>query len=417
MCSSDLLVRRADGSLQRIGNWPSESSPEALRERERHYCLDITHPLAAEWLRELFATIARAGYEMIKIDFVAWSILAAERFHDTTRSAAQVYRDGAAIMRAAVGDACHLLECGPGNVTVGLIDSMRIEADTNYGSADAAWKQYFTDPASSSAAAARRYYFHRRTWINDVDHVCLDLLTQQQAEAVATLVALSGGNTISGDRLVDLEPAKLEVLKKILPAYGDAATPVDLFEAAAPATFVLHVERPFARWTIVALFNADLTGAVERRVPLERLGLDARAEYLAFDFWKARFFGRTRSGLVATLAPGSVTLLALHEATGAPQWLSTSRHVVQGGLELEDARWLEAGRTYSGVSTGPRGSAHDVFVFVPGDHAWTWERPSRVSSRADYSVRLVEANVARVRVRFDERERVAWKIVPDELAF
>ena len=86
-------------------------------------------------------------------------------------------------------------------------------------------------------------------------------VTQQQAEAVATLVALSGGNTISGDRLVDLEPAKLEVLKKILPAYGDAATPVDLFEAAAPATFVLHVERPFARWTIVALFNADLTGA------------------------------------------------------------------------------------------------------------------------------------------------------------
>ena len=110
-------------------------------------------------------------------------------------------------------------------------------------------------------------------------------------------------------------------------------------------------------------------------------------------------------------------LLALHVAAGAPQWLSTSRHVVQGGLELEDARWLEAGRTYSGVSTGPRGSAHDVFVFVPGDHAWTWERPSRVSSRADYSVRLVEANVARVRVRFDERERVAWKIVPDELAF
>ena len=47
------LVRRRDGSLQRIGNWESENSPEALREVVKCYCLDITHPEAAEWLREL----------------------------------------------------------------------------------------------------------------------------------------------------------------------------------------------------------------------------------------------------------------------------------------------------------------------------------------------------------------------------
>ena len=74
-------------------------------------------------------------------------------------------------MRAAAGDGCHLLDCGPGNTTVGLIDSMRIEADVNYGYAAAAWTQYFEDPACSVAAAAKRYYFHRRTWVNDDDHV------------------------------------------------------------------------------------------------------------------------------------------------------------------------------------------------------------------------------------------------------
>ncbi len=95
---------------------------------------------------------------------------------------------------------------------------MRVEADINYGYAAAAWKQYFEDPACSAAAAAKRYYFHRRTWVNDVDHVCLDLLTAQQAQAAATLIALSGGNMISGDRLVDLDPAKLEILKKITPS-------------------------------------------------------------------------------------------------------------------------------------------------------------------------------------------------------
>jgi hypothetical protein len=412
------LVRRGDGSLQRIGNWASETSTEALRERVRHYCLDITHPGAAEWLRELFVTLAqRWGYEMIKIDFMAWSILAAERFHDPARSSAEVYRRGVEIMRAAAGEGCHLQDCGPGNVTVGLVDSMRIEADTNYGYADAAWKQYFGDPACSAAAAARRYFFHRRTWVNDVDHVCLDLLAPPQAQAVATLVALSGGNTISGDRLVDLEPAKLEILKKILPAYGAAAVPVDLFEDEMPATFVLHVERPFARWTVVALFNADRAAGVERRIALERLQLDPRADYLAFDFWNQRFAGSVKGELVASVAPGAVTLLALHAATGAPQLLSTNRHVLQGALEIEDVRWDEGARTLHGVSLGPPGSAHDVFVFVPAGLPWAWDaRHIHVRDYASSTVRVVDANVVRVHVRFGHEARAAWRVDLNDLA-
>jgi hypothetical protein len=410
------LVKRRDGSLQRIGNWESENSPEALREAVKHYCLDITHPEAAQWLRDLFETIAqRWGYEMIKVDFMAWSILAAERYRDPTLSSAEVYRRGLEIMRGAVGAGCHLLECGPGNVTVGLIDSMRIEADINYGYAGAAWKQYFQDPACTTAAAAKRYYFHRRAWVNDADHVCLDLLTGQQAEAAATIVALSGGNMISGDRLIDLDPAKLEILKKITPSYGEAAIPVDLFDADIPTTFVWHFERPFAQWSVAAFFNPDLTTAVERRFAFRRLGLDPAKSYLAFDFWKQRFVGEFANELGVTVQPGSVTLLALHAATGTPQVLSTSRHVTQGAIEIEDVQWNETDRTLSGISLGPPQSAHDVFVHVPGEHPWTWEEPARMRDYAGYSLRLVDANIVRVHVRFENVGRVAWKIDVDDL--
>jgi hypothetical protein len=405
------LVRRRDGSLQRIGNWESESSTEALRETTKCYCLDITHPEAAAWLRDLFDTIARRwGYELIKIDFMAWSILAAQRYHDPTRSSAEVYRHGLKIMRAAAGEGCHILECGPGNTTVGLIDSMRIEADTNYGYAEAAWRQYFVGPACSLAAAAKRYCFHGRTWVNDVDHVCLHLLTPQQAEAAAACVALSGGNTISGDRLVDLDPAKLEILKKVMPAHAEAAVPVDLLDADVPTTFVWHVERPFAAWSVVALFNPQLDVALERRFALSRLGLDPSKVYLAFDFWKQRFVGEVGNELRLTVQPGSVTLLALHAATGVPQLLSTSRHVAQGAIELEDVQWSAAQRTLSGLSLGPPGSAHDVFVYVPEDHAWSWEKPARGRDHAGYSLKLVDAHVVRVHVRFERESRVAWKI-------
>ena len=113
---------------------------------------------------DLVSTIVNDwGYEMIKIDFMAWSILAAERYYDPTLSSAQVYRKGLEIMRKAAGDNCHILECGPGTTTIGLIDSMRIEADVNYGFSETAWETYFLHPASSASAAAKRYYFHKRT--------------------------------------------------------------------------------------------------------------------------------------------------------------------------------------------------------------------------------------------------------------
>jgi hypothetical protein len=411
----DWLVHRTDGSLQRIGNWPDEDSPAAQSETVKRYCLDITNPQAAEWLRDLFETVARRwGFEMIKIDFMAWSVLAAERFQDPTVSSAEVYRRGASIMRAAAGERCHILECGPGNTTVGLIDSMRIEADVFYGYAAEAWRQYFNDPASSTAAAAKRYYFHRRTWVNDVEQICIDLLTPRQARAVATLIAFSGGNTITGDRLVDLDPAKVDILKKIMPSYGEAAVPVDLFDSDVPTTFVLRVERPFAAWSLVAFFNRDLDAPTERRFPLHRLGLDPAKTYLAFDFWKQQFVGEVTNELSAGIEAGGVTLLALHAATGTPQFLSTSRHVVQGAIELDDLRWHEGPGRLSGISTGHKQSAHDVFVYVPGDRPWTWEgRETLIRDKAGYSLRLVDPNVIRVHVRFDDDTRVHWHVDAD----
>ena len=175
-------------------------------------------------------------------------------------------------MRKAAGDKCHILECGPGAITVGLIDSMRLEADVYYGFAEAAWNTYFLHEASSASAAAKRYYFHKRTWINDVDHVCLDLLNNQQSEAAATLIAMSGGNMFSGDRLTQLDTYKLEVIKKIIPSFGQAAIPVDLFDKGKPSAFIMKIEKPFAKWSVAGFFNSSLDEPVEMEFSMEVSG-------------------------------------------------------------------------------------------------------------------------------------------------
>jgi melibiase-like protein len=404
------LLKNTDGSLKRVGNWPENAQPPA-DENPKRYCLDITHPEAAKWLHGLIETIVDEwGYEMIKIDFVAWSILAADRYHDPTMSSAEVYRRGLEIMRDAAGEKCHILDCGPGATTVGLIDSMRIEADVNYGFSESAWDTYFLHEASSASAAAKRYYFHKRTWINDVDHICIDLLHDQQAQAAATIIAMSGGNMISGDRLTQLDISKLEIIKKILPSSGEAATPVDLFDSDRQSVFVVRIKRQFGEWTIAAFFNPSLEQPVEKRFSLKRLWLDPHKTYLAFDFWKQQFVGEITGEVNLTIEPGSVTLLSVHEKAGKPQFVSTDRHVTQGAIEIENVNWDETEQTYFGTSRGPLHSSHSVSVYIPQQHAWTWSGSALFRDHDSYSLKLVNKNIIRVHVNFEKSDKVKWEI-------
>jgi hypothetical protein len=411
----DWLLRHPDGQLKRVGPWPSEDSDWARNENPKRYGLDITHPAAAAWLANLFDTVAKQwGYEMLKIDFVDWSLLSAERYHDPAVTRAEAYRKGFEIMRQTVGPQCHLQDCGPGPVTVGLLDSMRIELDQNYGFRHNAWKQYFLSSTSSAPAAAKRYYFHKRTWINDADHVCLSALSLSQAQAAATLIALSGGNLISGDRLPDLDPARLEILKKVLPSWGEAARPMNLFDTDLHTVFALPVRKSFGEWTIVGVFNPSEKDSIQQGLPLERLWLDPRKTYLAYDFWREAFHGEVAGELTLTVPPASVSLLALHEKSGIPRVISTDRHVLQGAHELESVVWSPQTRTLEGVSLGPPASAHNVAVHIPEAHPWRQGGPFLFRDFPGYTLKMVDEHLLRIRVRFDQRARTEWKICLDD---
>jgi alpha-galactosidase len=256
----DWFLKKADGSLMRVGPWPSEDTDWFRNENPKRYGLDITHPDAAKWFYDLFDTIVNKwGYEMIKIDFVAWSIFSAHHFYNLSSTPAQVYREGLELMRKAIGNKKHINDCGPGNFSVGLIDSMRIELDQNYGYTKAAWQQYFLDSSSSAPAAAKRYYYHKNSWINDADHVCINLLSIPKAQAAATIIGLSGGNIISGDRLINMDTAHLDLLNKIYPSYGETAKPVDLFDIDKQTVFALKIQKSFGSWNVSPVQVALIT--------------------------------------------------------------------------------------------------------------------------------------------------------------
>ena len=343
----EFLVRGLDGNIHPIRG-------------DDTFALDVTHPGARKWLYELFDTVANKwGYDFLKIDFVEWSLLAAPRYHDSSVSRAQAYRIGFQTIREAIGSHRHLLDCGPAQNTVGLLDSERAELDLP----ELVWRQYTSRQSGTAAAASRRYYFHGKTWITDVDHVGLGWLTPSQAQAAATLVAMSGGTIISGDRLIDLDPQRLEALTRILPAYGTAARPVDLFRNDLSRIFALAVHRDFGDWLVLAAFNYDAQSPLVETIELAEAGLDASKTYIAFEFWTQQLLGEFRGTMPLRLNPASVQLVSLREVLPHPQIAGTSRHFTQGGLEIKSQHWAEP--ELHATLNGEAGTSNEVFIHMP----------------------------------------------------
>ncbi len=399
----DWLARDAAGNLQTVG-----ASGRAK------YILDIAHPGACQWLRDLFTTVTHDwGYDFIKIDFVEWSLLAVEQYHDPGMSKAQVYRLANQTIREAIGPDRHLLDCGPGPVAVGLIDSMRIELDV---AGHCSWEQYAKNSNSSAPAMAKRYYWNNRTWINDADHLGLALLTIPQAQAAASVIALSGGTMILADRLYDLDPARLEILKKVLPSHGEAARPLDLFEKLYPEMFALKLQKPFDSWWVLGCFNWDEGAWTVREFDFHRLGLETNKTYLVYEFWTQRFLGEVCHRIPFKLDPSSVQLVAIREKRDVPQLLGTDRHFTQGALELENVRWDEAGQTFSGTALGAPGMNWNLAVHVPERLTWDAVESMHFHDFPNFSAvsyhGLIphEHRIVRVHLRFEGANRVEWHL-------
>jgi hypothetical protein len=185
---------------------------------------------------------------------------------------------------------------------------------------------------------------------------------------------------------------------------------MDLFERDRPEIFALTVTKRFGQWLVLGIFNADEKSPAEKTIPLGRLGLDTGKTYVAFDFWRQRFFGELRQNLSVRLEPASVALLAIHERRRVPQLISTDRHVTQGGVELESLEWEPAAATFNGVSLGPAGTEHNVYLYLPEKHPWAQADPFMFYDFPGYTLKVTEEHILRVHVRFESTARVPWSV-------
>jgi alpha-galactosidase len=211
----DWFVRDHDGSPLRsdkvtFGGW-------------RHgpwYALDGTHPEAERHLTQVFRTMREEwGCTYFKLDANFWGAIHGGRFHDPRATRIEAYRRGMQAVLKGTRDA-FVLGCNhPIWPSMGLIHGSRSSHDIKRD-----WKRI----ADTARQNLMRNWQNGRLWWNDPDAIVLTgELPDNEFRFHATAIYATGGMILSGDDLTTISAPRLEMLRKLEPPTGIAATFAD----------------------------------------------------------------------------------------------------------------------------------------------------------------------------------------------
>jgi alpha-galactosidase len=152
-----------------------------------------------------------------------------------------------------------------------------------------------------------RWWMHGRLWQNDPDCLLVrdgeTALTEDEARTLATVIAMSGGMVLNSDDLTQLSDKRREWLSMLVPPYGKAARPLDVFESAMPR--VLEVDIGSHRMVAMCNWHEELATL---DVPL--VGEAVRV----FDAWSREDLGVHDGSISVEVAAHGCRLLAVRPA-------------------------------------------------------------------------------------------------------
>ena len=338
------------------------------------YPVDFTHPGARKWLYDLYHTATAMDAQWIWSDFDGGP-RQGPLYDKTQIRGFEDIRAGIRTIREAVGPKAfiHRFCCGPYFTYVGLVDRVRTGDDVR-GIGDWIGLQEVV------RALASTYMLHQKFWINDPDPLLIgarEYVHNYGAGAIAPdpailnevrmrmmLQVASGSFLTIGENLEDFTQDSLLKLTQVLPSYGQAARPLDLFVHTTPEIFDLRVQVPWDTWHVLMLQNwneSDQSYSIRFR----EMGLDENKTYLVFSFWDQRLIGEFRGSVALRAVRHTGETFAVREMPDHPWVLSTDMHLTQGGVELESVRYDPASGELSGTALRHAGARGHVVIYVP----------------------------------------------------
>jgi len=391
-------------------------------------CLDLTQPAVRDYLRANIRRIGRKwGFCYFKMDGL-WTGSATRQqyvnegyrddgmgdavFHNPNVTNPEAYRIGLRLVRETDPDAFILGCCIPQNMrsyggAFGLVDAMRIGPDNG-----ADWEGLKRGPTFGT----RHYFLNGRVWFNDPDPVYVRTsIPLNQAQLICSWVALSGQLNLSSEWLPGLPPERLDILRRTMPPHGLKPRPVDLFDEPLPRVWLLTDTRRAPRRDVIGLFNWGNTNATFD-TSLERIGLPADGDYMAFDFWGNQLLPLAKGRLDVSVPAQSCRILAVRPVSDWPQLLSTSRHVTQGIVDVLAEKWNRGAKTLTGRSQVVANDPYELRIVLPAT-GQPWSVAGAGLSATDRAAGvMIDVNagtspdLVRVTIRSATSREVGWSL-------
>lgn len=336
-----------------------EGEPLVLVERDdwggKVYGLDSAQRPVRDYLRNLARHVATEwGYDYLKLDHLHYGATGTRK--DRRLSPAEAYRAGLQALREGAGRA-FIVGCGaPLQHAVGLVDGMRIgpDVDTSLGR---------LQPAAQNVAL--RSHLHATAWFNDPDCVVArEPLTAEEARAWATVVALSGGMSLATDQLNRLPEERLEILQRVMPVarlrfLGPGAAAGASPPGTSPEWFLAQVRDD---WWMLAAVNWTET---PRRMALSLAAQGIRGPLAAYDVWAGRRLPDVDGAVTLPVEAHATTTVSLRRRRRVPFVLGSTRHVVQGAVDLAEEHWDARRRVLRARSVRLDGRPYSVTIALP----------------------------------------------------
>jgi alpha-galactosidase len=366
--------------------------------------LDLTVPEALQYACSVIRTAAEEwNYPYLKLDFLYAAALPG-KYHDPTKTRAQVLRMGMQALRDAMGTGVTLLGCGaPFGSMLGLVQAMRIGPDV---SGD--WQPTFNgirafiqnEPSFPCARNSirnilTRASMHGHWWVNDPD--CLLIrpnthLSLTEVQTLATAIGMTGGSLLVSDDLPKLPAERLRLAEVLLPVLGQRARVVDWFDAEMPAKVRLDELNATGEWHLLAQFNWQ-ESAVELRIDPKAFGLDA-VDYRICDFWQQKTGMIPAGGAYSAgkIPAHGCALVALRRQSAEPTYLGSNLHYSMG---MEVAEWQPTQNELAFTLRLPRQTEGRVWLSLPWTEAAVWVDDN------EQSVEIDPNGVAELAVQFN----------------
>jgi hypothetical protein len=319
------------------------------------YTIDPTVPEARDHIRKIHKTASSEwGYEYFKVDGMSGRSHSYCAHLYERPEIRKCFKDPSCpnpfelvikAIREGIGDDRVFLACqghtsGP---EVMYADASRIGADIVSPNKPVQWHGVY----NQGRCILNQAFTHNIVMFADPDTLLVRDLPLEEARVSATIVALPGQLTFFGDKLAGLPAERMKLLQQTLPVVD--VRPVSLYPYFSMLpVWNLRIQNAFlGNYNVVALFNWE--GDVRSiSFTTDELGIDKDADYLIYEFWTQKSYGKMKASFSMEIPPHSVRLLAMHKEKDIPQWISSDRHISQNAMELKDYRWNTDLKTLEG---------------------------------------------------------------------